>query len=1209
MAALERLLADDGGLFASANTDSATVLSTRDGGLVSCPGGPEQLDDGSGAVRAISWAALDAIREQFSHLNVELRLTAENFDEGEQRQLQAVGVAGSRVILYLDRPSGRVVVKRSEVALGDLRSPLGPGTSRAFVDESAEWMLSHVLDERPLAPVWFPLPATTDLPMGTPAKVRSLGANGSPYGFAMGARRARRATGVFGGEPVRLIAPAGDDPALARWVEVPSGAPITVVTPDRRPRGDIQQAVEIASYGEELVRLVLHPESKMLGPGGGPCKAGTTGLLAPRPVRVAAVHLVGKEGNRLEEVTTGEVIDPDEVLIDYGDDASERFVIPVARAMGVRRVARETGIALSQVARILHGSSIPRLRTRSLLAATVTPWAAQQLGSAVRTVEPSGVLVSYLVTRQYKSANLLESRLTDHDYGFLVEAATNHDSTMFFGYASVPELNRDTLYSATQGIAATKVINTVSWEDLQVSGRLIVNQILEAIDRARACAFDVTTLNANVLFELGYAIAKEKPVWILLDETDSDAKAKWREFELLKTVGYVGWANADDIKAEFLSRRPDLDETTLYDDLIGPDVAPYEPASIFYVPAYNNTEPARLIERRLEHERSRGVRLVSSDPTESALNPLSWYAAKVYESQCTIVHFQAPRRELASLHNPRSALVAGFARGLERDLFMLAEDEYAPPLDYGDLLCVYSSGRRCQESLDNWLTLRDLRPRGGTRTPRVKLATELRTLRFGEHVAENEVDNLTDYFVATGAFDDVIADRNALFVGRKGTGKTANMLQAAARLSENTANLVVVIKPAAYEFTSLLALLERLPLSLQQYSIEGLWKFLLTSEIANSVLDNVEASPLPFTEEERRLLEYVESVGFRLRDDFSVRLEGTVTSLAGFGERDQSEAAGRDHLNEALHAQAISRLRLLLGPVLRDKQRVCLLIDNLDKGWERSANLDLLAQLLLGLLAAVGRVKLDFGKASSRREPINLTAVTFLRSDIFAHVLAQAREPDKIPASLVTWDDKEMLLRVIEERFLAARPENTDPGELWTRFFCPYVNGVVTREYLVARVLPRPRDLIYLCNAAVSAASNRGNDRIDEADIRAGELMYSQFAFESLLVENGITISLFKDVLFEFLGESAILSEQRVRELVTRAGVADDDLAEKVIGRLRAVSFIGIETAEDRYEYPEAGHATERANVLAKKLAAQRGATPRYAIHPAYRSYLEIDEG
>ena len=392
MAALERLLADDGGLFASANTDSATVLSTREGGLVACPGGPEQLDDGRAAVRAISWAALDAVRARFSTLNVELRLTNENFNGGERRQLHAVGVAGSRVILYLDGPTGRVVVKRSEVALGDLRSPLGRDTSRAFVDESAEWMLSHLLDERPVAPGWFPLPATTDLPMGTPAKVRSLGANGSPYGFAMGARRARRAAGVFGGEPVRLIAPAGDDPALARWVEVPSGASITMATPGRRQGGHTPQAVEIASYGEELVRLVLHPESKMLGPDGGPCRAATRGVLAPRPARVAALHLVGKEGNRLEEVATGAVIDPDEVLIDYGDDEWEHFVRPLARQLGIRRVARETRLALSQVAHLVHGRATPRLRTRTLITNLVSACATADLPSnEAHPVSPKAV--------------------------------------------------------------------------------------------------------------------------------------------------------------------------------------------------------------------------------------------------------------------------------------------------------------------------------------------------------------------------------------------------------------------------------------------------------------------------------------------------------------------------------------------------------------------------------------------------------------------------------------------------------------------------------------------------------------------------------------------------------------------------------------------------------------------------------------------------
>ena len=204
-------------------------------------------------------------------------------------------------------------------------------------------MLSYLLDEHPVAPAWFPVPATTELPMGTPAKVRSLGAYGSPYGFAMGARRARRAAGVFGGEPVRLIAPAEDDPAGTRWAEVPSGASVTMATPGRHKGGEASRAVEIASYGEELVRLVLHPESKMLAANGGTCKAGTKGLLTPRPVRVAAVHLVGKEGNRLEEVATGEVIDPDRVLIDYGTDEWEAVLLPVLRSATVTEVAYGPG--------------------------------------------------------------------------------------------------------------------------------------------------------------------------------------------------------------------------------------------------------------------------------------------------------------------------------------------------------------------------------------------------------------------------------------------------------------------------------------------------------------------------------------------------------------------------------------------------------------------------------------------------------------------------------------------------------------------------------------------------------------------------------------------------------------------------------------------------------------------------------------------------
>lgn len=779
---------------------------------------------------------------------------------------------------------------------------------------------------------------------------------------------------------------------------------------------------------------------------------------------------------------------------------------------------------------------------------------------------------------------------------------------LFLGYSSKPEVTRDTLQTAAREIGIEGNHNVISWEDLAVSGRLIIGRILETITDSSACIFDVSNLNQNVLFELGFAIGKAKPVMVLLDKTDSEAKRNWLEFQLLNSVGYVLWENSLDIKAQFLQTRPDRAERTLYDDLIENDtIGPFIPGSIFYVQPYHNTEPARRIERRLKRETARGVQIFYSDPTESAINPFSWYAAKAYESACTIVHFESQRRELASLHNPRSALVAGFAFGLGRPLLMLAEHDYMAPVDYGDLLRTYSSASQAETRLEEWLGLQDIEPPKNLAAPSLRLATELRSLRFGEHVAENEADHLNDYFVPTRSFDDVIADRSTLFVGRKGTGKTANMLQAAEHLSSDARNLVVVIKPAAYEFSSLLELLKILPVSHQQYSIEGIWKFLISSEIANRVIDSIESrSPyLPRSEDELRLLEYVEKVPFRLREEFSTRFEWTVKALSAITSDMDSRTKRRDFINEALHSTAISHIQSLLGPLLKDKKRIALLVDNLDKGWERTSDLDLLAKLLLGLISAIGRIKIDFSKEDSWRQRMTLTIAIFIRGDIFSYVAKNAREPDKIASSQVNWQDKETLLRVIEERFLAIRPNRSDAGELWTKFVCPEISGIKTRDYLATRVLPRPRDLIYLCNAAVGAAVSRGNSIVEEDDIRAGEMAYSQFAFESLLVENGITISEFKDVLLEFIAEPSILTRREIHELIAKSGISKDKV-ESVFDRLLEVSFLGLETSVDNFEFPPNGVDMERVKVLARKHSELKRTEPRYTIHQGYRPYLEI---
>jgi hypothetical protein len=782
----------------------------------------------------------------------------------------------------------------------------------------------------------------------------------------------------------------------------------------------------------------------------------------------------------------------------------------------------------------------------------------------------------------------------------------------FLGYSSRPELAREALYRASNLISQAGVI-AQSWEDLAIGGQIIISSVLAAIDESDVAVFDVSTVNPNVLYELGYAIGRAKRIWLLIDKSDAEASTRWARFRLLSSVGYRGWTNSDDIRNLYLADQPHLAESTIYDQLIEPTLKDNEPrgAAIFYMPMSHSTDASIAVDRRLDTESRQGVRLIIADPNESALNPLAWYAQKVNDSAATIVHFAAERRTLAPLRNARAALIAGLATGLERPVLMLAEEDYGPPLDYQDRLKHYRSAHQCYDYLNDWLIEQQIRPDERYRTRRLQLVTQLKGLTFGEHVAENESDSLSDYFIETAAFGQALISRLMLFVGRKGSGKTANMLQAAARLQEDARNVVVVIKPAAYDFSALLALMNDLPGEVKDYSIESLWRFLLQSELACTVIAGIEARPIgvPFAEAELQLIRFVdEEAPFDIRADFAKRFEDAVTYLQSSGATgERSVSAGRDRLNEALHADAIRRLRHLLGPVLSGRERVAILIDNLDKAWDRRVDLEPLANLLLGLLGAVGRLSQDFNRDDNWRRRVELSLVLFLRSDIYAYLQRTAREPDKIPTQVLSWSDHDLLLQLLEERFLAVRPPGTSRDELWERFFCPVVKGQDTRQYLLSHVLPRPRDMVYICNAAITSAVNSRHDIIDEGDILSAERNYSQFAYEALLVENGITVDQLDYVLLEFMDSDSVLPASAVRANLNLAGIAGDK-AEYVIARLEAVSFLGVETAPNKFQYVEGEADSRRLDVLARKYAERVRQEPRYSIHPAYRSYLEIRE-
>jgi len=766
---------------------------------------------------------------------------------------------------------------------------------------------------------------------------------------------------------------------------------------------------------------------------------------------------------------------------------------------------------------------------------------------------------------------------------------------------------------AVKAIGDLGSVEVVGWEGLSVAGRLLVPQITRAIDNASLACFEVTQLNLNVVFELGYAIGKNRRVWMLFESGSDGARRLWNKVGLLDDVGYQGYDNVDDIRSAFTRDLPYMAEDTLFSDLIQKTLQPSAGVALFYLPSLYETEPSRLVSRKVRQQQELGDKCVTADTRESSVEPLSWYAQQVYSARAVLAHLCPSRKSGSQVHNIRLALVCGMAVGMGRELLMLTEDEaFPPPVDYQSILCSYTDARRCAEHVSKWLkkSLPDAIPqKAPVSRPSIplRLDTELQSLRLGEHIAEREVDALPDYFVETQAFREVLIAKSTLFIGRKGTGKSANFFMAASHLRRDKRNLVCEVRPYGYELSAVVRLLASLrKKDLKGYVVASLWRYLLLTEIARSAAEEIRSKPAyPLTgSPDWKLLEYVGDSTKGMDADFAIRLERTVSTLSRLTIPKGVEAA-RNLVNEALHEGVLVELRGLLGSVLSGRQRVAVVIDNLDQDWDRGSDIVELSHWLLGLLTAVDRLSHDFSKKDAWRQPVAATMAVFLRSDIYAHVAEVAREPDKLPVVSLKWEDENQLIRVVERRYLAARDDDASASVLWTRFFTPSVDGVPTREYLLSQVLPRPRDLVYLCNAAILVAVNAEHNEVTESDIKAAQKTYSRFALGSLRVENGVSFEELETVLYEFAGANAVMTEAQVRTILAAAGL-DADRLDDMLWHLRALAFLGLEVKENQFSYSDDSAEMRIADVAARRLGEQRGDGPRLAIHPAFRPYLEV---
>ncbi|MDH4223102.1 MAG: hypothetical protein OEV55_06120, partial [candidate division Zixibacteria bacterium] len=139
----------------------------------------------------------------------------------------------------------------------------------------------------------------------------------------------------------------------------------------------------------------------------------------------------------------------------------------------------------------------------------------------------------------------------------------------FVAYPSRPPALAETIEEAISQIKNSQEVNIDGWKSTSVSGKFIITAICKAIEEKDVFICDLTTLNHNVLFELGFAIAKNKRIWILLDPSKEKSKLDYDKFKLLTTVGYSQYSNSREILNKFYEDQPYKDlESTIYKSAI-----------------------------------------------------------------------------------------------------------------------------------------------------------------------------------------------------------------------------------------------------------------------------------------------------------------------------------------------------------------------------------------------------------------------------------------------------------------------------------------------------------------------------------------------------------------------------------------------------------------------------------------------------------------
>ena len=671
--------------------------------------------------------------------------------------------------------------------------------------------------------------------------------------------------------------------------------------------------------------------------------------------------------------------------------------------------------------------------------------------------------------------------------------------TIFFAYqGSKEEKNYNHIDSIKKTIDLynqnKRNFEAKSWENYK-KGTYIDYEILKEIKKSHAFVCDLTYFNHNVLFELGYAIALDKNITIIIDETKSKAMQEYQT-SFLKRIRIIPYKNHKTILTNI---EKENFENNLFSLLVNKGNVKENVNDLFFIQGKSERQACldaiEII--NIYNEEYSDFDCTIDNGNEVEYQSLKYYYSNILKSKNVIIHLLNRDDTDALSDNAKKSFFAGLACGLNKNILLIAPAIYKIPLDYEDITIQYANPIECTDKISNWLDTNIILKNDSIAKTKISNDKQYKTdlslleLGIGCIVAEDEKkEDFIQYFITTASYNDALSQPKSILIGPKGSGKTALFRKLESELNKDITSYVVKIKPESYE------IIENIDLSeifnnerTKETFFIAAWKVVIYSNLLDIIYKNMKNKIT-----NNSLDKYENDVKNFIDNNSNL----TGLTFFNIAKETLNHTKNSPDILDKLYKNYLTKLISVLKNYFSKYKyaKIFILSDNLDAMWnQQKYKLDLQAKMISSLFSINNNISNDL---SVKDRQIDVHNNLFIRSDIYDYICKNTiGELDKFVSftKLISWEEyPDKLKTLVEERFRHILSLNKEKNidEIWKKYF-EYIDTAPPFTKIIESIVIRPRDILFFISKLIESAYNKNHGKVNYEDFKYARKHYNKF--------------------------------------------------------------------------------------------------------------------